>query len=398
LKALASGANIVVSLMLAVVAIGLAFVAVPFFGNKALIVRSASMQPTIPVGGLVVVKPQEELLSPLAGLVAPIYREGDIVAFKNEKNQKIITTHRIVAQELKDGKIFYQTKGDANKTPDNGLVSEKNVVGKSRFSAPFIGKLFSFTKSNIGFPLLVIFPALLVIIFESINIFKEFRKQQEIYQNKPFPNFSVTGFKILIPLVVGILIIPSSFAFFSDSETSTNNIFQASTIFPTPTPTPTPTSSEPFVDDVTEVVGTFGHCCDAGNLSSDPAVAKPLVTGAPDSPPDLDFIQISDNSSVTLKFVDNKALPTGNSDPDIRIHVYDDLFPAEAMIEVSQDGTTWFFLGNYFDTSDVDLNIESTFLTEVKYVRLTDLVAGGDPYPTLGFDLDAVEALNSAPE
>lgn len=162
-----------------------------------------------------------------------------------------------------------------------------------------------------------------------------------------------------------------------------------------PSPLPTP-SSEPFIDAVTAVNGTFGHCCDSNNLSSDPSVAAALVTGAPDSPPDADFIQISDNSTVTTMFVNNKAIPAAGA--DIRIHVYDALFPADAMIEVSQDCSSYTSLGIFSDSANVDLDIESTGYTEVKCVRITDQVAVGDPFPTLGFDLDAIEALHSLPD
>jgi signal peptidase len=227
LKALANGANIIISLMLVGVAIGLAFVALPIFSNTALIVRSASMQPTIPVGGVVVVSPQERILSPQPALIAPKYNIGDVISFRNETNAKIITTHRVVNAEIKDGKVFYQTKGDANNTPDNNLVAEANVIGRSWLSIPFIGRLFAFTKSNIGFPLLVIFPALLVIIFESINIFKEFKKQRKIFQNQFSSRISLAGVKVLVPLVVSILVFQNSFAFFSDTAQSANNTFTA---------------------------------------------------------------------------------------------------------------------------------------------------------------------------
>jgi hypothetical protein len=188
-------------------------------------------------------------------------------------------------------------------------------------------------------------------------------------------------------MLAGIYFTSGAAAFLTDSETSSGNVFQAADSFPT---------GEPFVDDVVNVTGTFGHCC--SDLSSDPAVAKPLVTGAPDSPPDTDFIQISDSSSITVKFVDNKALPGGNANPDIRVHIYDTEFLANAEILVSQDCTSFTSLGIFPDTADADLNIDSTGYTFVKCVKLIDQVAIGDPFPTLGVDLDAVEALNSAPD
>ncbi len=56
-------------------------------------------------------------------------------------------------------------------------------------------------------------------------------------------------------------------------------------------------------------------------------------------------------------------------------------------------GFLFYLIGN--GGFKVDFDIEASGFTEVKYVRLTDLVADGDPFPTLGFDLDAVEALHS---
>ncbi|MBI2021768.1 hypothetical protein HYS93_02700 [Candidatus Daviesbacteria bacterium] len=196
----------------------------------------------------------------------------------------------------------------------------------------------------------------------------------------------------LFILALAIISYKVAFAFFSDSASSTGNVFSAASFFPSPSPTAS-ASVEPFADDVTGVTGTFGHCCDASNLSSDPNIAKPLVTGAPDSPPNSNFIQISDNSSVTLKFVDNKAVD--GTGADIRIHIFDTIFPATAKIEVSQDGVTWKDTGNYLDTANVDIDLNPLGLSEAFYVRITDLVDTDDPFPTLGFDLDAVEALNT---
>lgn len=190
-------------------------------------------------------------------------------------------------------------------------------------------------------------------------------------------------FSVIIIMLLAVGSYKVSFALFSDQATSVNNTFSAAAEFPQ--------SSEPYVDEVASVSGTFGHCC--SDLSSDLLVAQALVIGAPDSPPDSDFIQISDNTVITLKFVNNKAIDGAGA--DIRIHIYDLLFPSTAKFEISNDGSTWVDMGNHLDTADVDLDINGTGLPFVKYVRITDLVEGGDPFPTLGFDLDAIEALNS---
>src|SRR3989344_5348383 len=185
-------------------------------------------------------------------------------------------------------------------------------------------------------------------------------------------------------LGIGFITYKVTYAFFSSNAVSTGNIFAAASIFPSPSfspsasasaspsgsPSGSPTSTpDPFADAVTSVSGTFGHCC--SDLSSDPGVAAPLVTGTPDSPPDSDFIQISDSSSITLQFVDNKAIDgSGN---DIRIHVYDALFPASALIEVSPNGVTYTTASaSQPDTADFDIDLSTLGLTEVKFVRITD--------------------------
>jgi predicted ribosomally synthesized peptide with SipW-like signal peptide len=169
---------------------------------------------------------------------------------------------------------------------------------------------------------------------------------------------------------------------------------------PTPTPTPSPTPTDPgerFVDAVTSVLGTFGHCCDVNNLSNDPAVAAASITGAPDSPPNFNFIQISQGSTVTAKFVDNKAVDGPGA--DIRIHIYDALFPATALVEVGTgpdcSTTTWHSMGIVSDTANVDLDIGTIPLAAVQCIRLTDQGGPDVTFPSLGYDLDAIEALNS---
>ncbi len=152
-----------------------------------------------------------------------------------------------------------------------------------------------------------------------------------------------------------------------------------------PTPTPTPDPGEPFVDEVTNISGTFGNPV---TLPSSLGDANTKVSG----PNDGQFVQLSNNTVLVAHFVNNKAVDGPGA--DIRIHTIDALFPGEATIELSSDGVTYVSAGNFFDTSNVDIDI-SGLLSEVKYIRFTDLVDAGEEYPDLGFDLDAIEALNS---
>lgn len=398
MKAFIKGVNFGVSLLLILAAIAIAYIAIPAFGNKALIVRSGSMQPTIKVGDLVVVQTQKGLLSPQS-ITINKYKEGDIVAFSSQKNQKLFTTHRIVGIEIKDGKIFYQTKGDANNSADNNLVAEENIVGKSTFQLPYFGRLFAFAKSNVGFPLLVIFPALLVIILEIINIYKEIRcsiSDTGSERNDPVSKFA--ALRILIPFVIGVMVIHNAFAYFSDTETSTGNIFQAAADFCN-------TRGEIFAAKV--VSSSQGDRKDGSNVlpeRSDPskALGSPDGIGSPASGFfSLGFADAGEgipSGSITLEF--GSFVKNGDG-ADLSIHEITNSrnsYPLEKVtVEVSANGTTWHFLGNATSKPDVitllDFSANGAIPSQIKFVRITDIT---DPSihsnDADGFDLDSVDA------
>lgn len=231
--------NIALLIGIFFIALGIAYIAIPYFGNQALIVRSGSMTPTIGVGSIIIVHPNKELLSPITS--TPTYNKSDIIAFRSENNPKTIITHRVVDFEIKENGVFYKTKGDANNDVDGWLVNEKNILGKTFFTLPFAGLVLAFAKSKLGFPLLIVLPAVLVVLFELFNIVKEIKKRAKINSVK----LSFTGLKIFIPLMTIGLAIPIAFAFPTDTEKSANNVFSAAEVFSVnPSPTPTPTISD----------------------------------------------------------------------------------------------------------------------------------------------------------
>ena len=69
------------------------------------------------------------------------YRElkvGDIIAYDNTKNGKIII-HRIVEVKKDDnGANIYVTKGDANKSVDSYKVTDKKIKGVVRLRVKYI--------------------------------------------------------------------------------------------------------------------------------------------------------------------------------------------------------------------------------------------------------------------
>lgn len=130
-------------------------------GNyKLYVVQSGSMEPTISTGSVIIVTPKEN------------YQVGDIITAQNTNNSGTFT-HRISAIEEVSGAPTYQTKGDANESPDPELTTSTNVLGSPVFWLPFIGYVVSFAKTQTGFILLVIVPMTIIIYSELMNVKNE---------------------------------------------------------------------------------------------------------------------------------------------------------------------------------------------------------------------------------
>lgn len=95
-------------------------------GYKTFIITSGSMEPTINIGDVIIVKKvsQENI------------QIDDIITF-NEGDYQV--THRIIDIVNEDGQEFYQTKGDANNAIDKETVKHENIEGKYIFKIGKIG-------------------------------------------------------------------------------------------------------------------------------------------------------------------------------------------------------------------------------------------------------------------
>jgi signal peptidase len=155
--------------------LGILFVAVvgffllPFIPGVAvmpLTVLTGSMEPTIPTGSVVFVAPAE------------IYTEGNIITFKRGGLDAPVT-HRVTGVEVVSGEYLYTTKGDANEIVDMQKVRADEVLGKVSFHIPYVGWLIDKAKTPIGFTVLIVVPALLVIFDEAKKIWQEVTKKKE---------------------------------------------------------------------------------------------------------------------------------------------------------------------------------------------------------------------------
>ena len=103
---------------------------VELFGYKAFTIASGSMEPTLNIGDVIVVK----------GINEADIKEQDIITFQEGEGNVYNVTHRIVEIiKNENGTFSYQTKGDANNSNDDNLVKYENIVGKYKFKISKIG-------------------------------------------------------------------------------------------------------------------------------------------------------------------------------------------------------------------------------------------------------------------
>jgi len=137
MKNLEKGINIFINIVFYVSLIALVFWA---FGVRYYNVLSASMEPTIPVGSLIVVWPTS----------FDNVKDGDVVTA--QLNTGILLTHRAVEVDHDQRHII--TKGDNNATRDAQPIRADQVVGTVAFHIPMLGGAIDFIKSTAGITLI----------------------------------------------------------------------------------------------------------------------------------------------------------------------------------------------------------------------------------------------------
>lgn len=136
------------------------------------IVKSGSMEPAIPTGSLVVIKPD-------VTTYGAKYNVGEVVTFGPDTAREIPTTHRVTAITRDENNQFvYTTKGDANEEQDPNPVPAADVIGQVVLHVPYAGYILDFAKKPLGFALLIGIPAAAIMLDEAVVIFKEFTKMR----------------------------------------------------------------------------------------------------------------------------------------------------------------------------------------------------------------------------
>lgn len=126
------GQAVAVVVLIVVVAVGLLAVVVPrLVGGVPLTILTGSMEPGLPPGTLVVVRPIDP---------ADV-RVGDVVTYQIRSGVPGVISHRVVGIMVgAEGRTF-TLKGDANAEPDRDAVVEGQVMGEAWYSVPWLGRL-----------------------------------------------------------------------------------------------------------------------------------------------------------------------------------------------------------------------------------------------------------------
>lgn len=108
-------------------------------GAPTFVVGGGSMEPTIPLGAVVVDAP----------VATSDLRVGDIVTVRVGADQAVFT-HRIARLVTRDDGLWIATKGDANATTDPSIIPATSVLGRVSVSVPHLGYAIGLMSSVAG--------------------------------------------------------------------------------------------------------------------------------------------------------------------------------------------------------------------------------------------------------
>jgi signal peptidase len=109
-------------------------------GGRAYTVLTSSMEPALPPGSLVMVRPVK----------AADVGVGSVITYQVESRRPEVVTHRVVTMGVReDGSPVFRTQGDANPDPDPKWVRPVQVRGAVWYAVPYIGRLNSLMTPHV---------------------------------------------------------------------------------------------------------------------------------------------------------------------------------------------------------------------------------------------------------
>lgn len=128
-------------------------------GFLPLIVLTDSMYPEIKSGDLIICHT----------IAAEDVKEEDIISFFDPVGGSSVITHRVETIVEKDGKLFFETKGDHNNIEDADLVPAENLVGVYKMRIAGAGNIAMFMQTPTGLIVCVVLPVLLLVGYDIIR-------------------------------------------------------------------------------------------------------------------------------------------------------------------------------------------------------------------------------------
>jgi signal peptidase I len=107
-------------------------------GFQPMIIRSGSMVPTYGVGDIVLSE----------GIRAADLRVGDVVTAPPDRPGAETITHRVRSLEHSGDQLVVESRGDANTASETWTVTEERLVGRVRWSVPWVGQVASGFRSS----------------------------------------------------------------------------------------------------------------------------------------------------------------------------------------------------------------------------------------------------------
>lgn len=130
-------------------------------GYQLFAIQGGSMEPTIPLGGVIGVRPTP----------ANQLRPGDVITFMDQNRPNVRVTHRIVDMETRDGRTVAVTKGDANNVTDSWNVPVDQAIGRVEWYLPYLGYVMVWLGTPIARIAALVLAA---VLFLAPSLFKRF--------------------------------------------------------------------------------------------------------------------------------------------------------------------------------------------------------------------------------
>ena len=138
-----------------VIVLGSMLMVTTFSSASLAIVRSASMEPTMPAGSVAIMIPVDP----------ETVQVGDIIVFTPPWDPDVTVSHRVIDMRHENG-LHFDTKGDAMEDADPYYVPASDVQGKVLFNIPHVGfatnEVLPYIKTWWGLVIFIMVPSMII--------------------------------------------------------------------------------------------------------------------------------------------------------------------------------------------------------------------------------------------